>query len=52
MIERFRDWLGITTEGRKDVSLNGGVIRAGHFIFGACRNHHGGDDSQIAALPG
>jgi len=52
MIERLGDHPGIAVKRREDVGLYGGVIRAGCFIFGARWNHHGGDDAEVAALPG
>jgi len=52
MIERLGNLRGIAAKGCEDVGLNGRVIRAGHSMFCALRNHHGGDDAQVAALPG
>ena len=50
MIERRADGFGIAAERLEDVGLDRRIVGAGHGIFRARRNDHGGDGAQIVAL--
>ena len=50
MIERGADAFGIAAERLEDIGLDRRIVGAGHVVFRAGGNDHGGDGAQIVAL--